>query len=314
MNNFHEYTMVKAKDFAPYIGFTEEETRSLCKKYQIDFQKVKEWYNGYNLNGTAIYNPLSVVEAVANNDFDQHWTETGTYGDIRELINMNMDGVLDSILFMLSGEKIPLNTHGCKNDMHTFANKDQVITTLVHLGYIAYDNQTQEAYIPNKEVQRVFENYAAYGYPDRFTKFAGYSQEVLISIEHENAERVAELLQIMHNEFVSSIRYHDENSLCCVIMIAMLASLKTYHKAIRKFPCGKGFADLVYLPLHKDINKPAIIMELKWNKSAETAITQIKERQYPKALEEYAGEILLVGIDYQKETKEHTCVIERCQK
>ena len=314
VNNFHEYTMVKAKDFAPYIGFTEGETRSLCEKYQVDFQKVKEWYNGYSLNGTAIYNPLSVVEAVANNDFDQHWTETGTYGDIRELINMNMDGVLDSILFMLSGEKIPLNTHGCKNDMHTFANKDQVITTLVHLGYIAYDNQTQEAYIPNKEVQRVFENYAAYGYPDRFTKFAGYSQEVLISIEHENAERVAELLQIMHNEFVSSIRYHDENSLCCVIMIAMLASLKTYHKAIRKFPCGKGFADLVYLPLHKDINKPAIIMELKWNKSAETAITQIKERQYPKALEDYAGEILLVGIDYQKETKEHTCVIERCQK
>ena len=314
VNNFHEYTMVKAKDFAPYIGFTEVETRSLCEKYQVDFQKVKEWYNGYSLNGTAIYNPLSVVEAVANNDFDQHWTETGTYGDIRELINMNMDGVLDSILFMLSGEKIPLNTHGCKNDMHTFANKDQVITTLVHLGYIAYDNQTQEAYIPNKEVQRVFENYAAYGYPDRFTKFAGYSQEVLISIEHENAERVAELLQIMHNEFVSSIRYHDENSLCCVIMIAMLASLKTYHKAIREFPCGKGFADLVYLPLHKDINKPAIIMELKWNKSAETAITQIKERQYPKALEEYAGEILLVGIDYQKETKEHTCVIERCQK
>ena len=329
VNNFHEYTMVKAKDFAPYIGFTEGETRSLCEKYQVDFQKVKEWYNGYSLNGTAIYNPLSVVEAVANNDFDQHWTETGTYSDIRELINMNMDGVLDSILLMLSGEKIPLNTHGCKNDMHTFANKDQVITTLVHLGYIAYDSQTQEAYIPNKEVQKVFEDYAtygyvaygyaaygyaAYGYPDRFTKFAGYAQEALISIEHEDAERVAEILQIMHNEFVSSIRYHDENSLCCVIMIAMLASLKTYHKAIREFPCGKGFADLVYLPLRKDTNKPAILMESKWNKSSKTAITQIKERQYPKSLEDYAGEILLVGIDYQKETKEHTCIIERYQK
>ncbi len=329
VNNFHEYTMVKAKDFAPYIGFTEEETRSLCEKYQVDFQKVKEWYNGYNLNGTAMYNPLSVVEAVANHDFDQHWTETGTYSDIRELININMDGVLDSILLMLSGEKIPLNIHGCKNDMHTFANKDQVITTLVHLGYVAYDSQTKEAYIPNKEVQKVFEDYAAYeytaddyavndqgayGYPDRFTKFTGYSQEVLHSITHKNAERVAELLQIMHNEFVSSIRYHDENSLCCVIMIAMLASLKTYHKAIREFPCGKGFADLVYLPLQKNSDKPAILMELKWNKSAETAITQIKERQYPKALEDYAGEILLVGIDYQKETKEHTCVIERCQK
>ncbi len=329
VNNFHEYTMVKAKDFAPYIGFTEEETRSLCEKYQVDFQKVKEWYNGYNLNGTAMYNPLSVVEAVANHDFDQHWTETGTYSDIRELININMDGVLDSILLMLSGEKIPLNIHGCKNDMHTFANKDQVITTLVHLGYVAYDSQTKEAYIPNKEVQKVFEDYAAYeytaddyavndqgayGYPDRFTKFTGYSQEVLHSITHKNAERVAELLQIMHNEFVSSIRYHDENSLCCVIMIAMLASLKTYHKAIREFPCGKGFADLVYLPLQKNSDKPAILMELKWNKSVETAITQIKERQYPKSLEDYAGEILLVGIDYQKETKEHTCIIEQIQK
>ncbi len=329
VNNFHEYTMVKAKDFAPYIGFTEVETRSLCEKYQVDFQKVKEWYNGYNLNGTAMYNPLSVVEAVANHDFDQHWTETGTYSDIRELININMDGVLDSILLMLSGEKIPLNTHGCKNDMHTFANKDQVITTLVHLGYVAYDSQTKEAYIPNKEVQKVFEDYAAYeytaddyavndqsayGYPDRFTKFTGYSQEVLHSITHKNAERVAELLQIMHNEFVSSIRYHDENSLCCVIMIAMLASLKTYHKAIREFPCGKGFADLVYLPLQKNSDKPAILMELKWNKSVETAITQIKERQYPKSLEDYAGEILLVGIDYQKETKEHTCIIEQIQK
>ena len=329
VNNFHEYTMVKAKDFAPYIGFTEEETRSLCEKYQVDFQKVKEWYNGYNLNGTAMYNPLSVVEAVANHDFDQHWTETGTYSDIRELININMDGVLDSILLMLSGEKIPLNIHGCKNDMHTFANKDQVITTLVHLGYVAYDSQTKEAYIPNKEVQKVFEDYAAYeytaddyavndqgayGYPDRFTKFTGYSQEVLHSITHKNAERVAELLQIMHNEFVSSIRYHDENSLCCVIMIAMLASLKTYHKAIREFPCGKGFADLVYLPLQKNSDKPAILMELKWNKSVETAITQIEERQYPKSLEDYAGEILLVGIDYQKETKEHTCIIEQIQK
>ena len=213
--------------------------------------------------------------------------------------------------------------------MHTFANKDQVITTLVHLGYVAYDSQTKEAYIPNKEVQKVFEDYAAYeytaddyavndqsayGYPDRFTKFTGYSQEVLHSITHKNAERVAELLQIMHNEFVSSIRYHDENSLCCVIMIAMLASLKTYHKAIREFPCGKGFADLVYLPLQKNSDKPAILMELKWNKSVETAITQIKERQYPKSLEDYAGEILLVGIDYQKETKEHTCIIEQIQK
>lgn len=314
VNNFKEFTMVKPKDFGQYIGFTEEETLTLCEKYQIDFLRMKEWYNGYDLNGMALYNPLSVVEAVSNNDFDQYWTETGTYEDIRGLININMDGVLDSILLMLSGERIHLNVHGCKNDMYTFANKDQVITTLVHLGYFAYDCRTQEVYIPNKEIQRVFEDYAAYGCQDRFTQFAGYSQEMLLSIQNRNQVRVGELVQLMHNEFVSSIQYNDENSLCCVVMIAMLASLRTYHKAIREFPCGKGFADLVYLPLSRNANLPVILVELKWDKGARSAIRQIKERQYPESLEDYAGEVLMVGIDYDKETKEHECVIEQYSK
>lgn len=314
VNNFKEYTMVKPKDFGPYIGFTEEETIGLCEKYHVDFLQMKEWYNGYVLNGTALYNPLSVVEAVANRDFDQYWTETGTYEDIRELININRNGVLDSILLMLSGEKLQLNIHGCKNDMHTFANKDQVITTLVHLGYFAYDCRTREAFIPNKEIQRVFEDYAAYGCHDRFTEFAAYSQEILQSVQNKDQVRVGQLIQLMHNEFVSSIRYNDENSLCCVVMIAMLASLKTYHKAIREFPCGKGFADLVYLPLAQYADLPVILVELKWDKGAQAAIAQIKERQYPKSLEEYAGEILMVGIDYDKETKEHVCLIEQYRK
>ncbi|MDE7311359.1 MAG: ATP-binding protein [Eubacterium sp.] len=314
VNNFREYTMVKPKDFGAFIGFTEEETLALCKKYQIDFQKMKEWYNGYYLNGTAVYNPLSVVEAVSNNDFDQYWTETGTYEDIRELVNINMDGLLDCILLMLSGEKISLNVHGCKNDMHTFANKDQVITTLVHLGYFAYNCRTREVYIPNKEIQRVFHDYASYGCHDRFTEFAGYSQEMLVAIQNKDQVLVGKLVQLIHNEFVSSIRYNDENSLCCVVMIAMLASLRNYHKAIREFPCGKGFADLLYLPLSKDANVPVILVELKWDKSAVAAIAQIRERQYPESLEDYAGEILLVGIDYDKDTKEHQCVIETYQK
>lgn len=198
--------------------------------------------------------------------------------------------------------------------MHTFTNKDQVLTTLIHLGYFAYDGTTQEASIPNKEIQKVFEDYASYGCYDRFTEFTGYSQEVLLSIQNADQARVGQLIQLMHNEFVSGICYNDENSLCCVVMIAMLASLRTYHKAIREFPCGKGFADLVFLPLPQNAGLPVILVELKWNKGVRAAITQIKERQYPKSLEEYAGEILMVGIDYDKATKEHTCVIEQYQK
>lgn len=225
-----------------------------------------------------------------------------------------MDGLLDSILLMLAGERIPLDVFGCRNDMRTFANKDQVITTLVHLGYFAYDNHDGTVRIPNREIQKVFEHYSAYQYTDRFTKFAGYSQEIVDAIERGEEGLVARRLELIHNEFISSLKYHDENSLSCVVIIAMLASLRTYHKSIREFPCGKGFADLVYLPREEYPGKPVIIVELKWNQSAETALTQIRERHYPESLKDYAGEILLVGISYEKKTKEHRCIIERVKK
>ncbi len=129
-----------------------------------------------------------------------------------------------------------------------------------------------------------------------------------------DSEQTANLIQNVHNDFVSSIEYNDENSLSCTIMIAFIAAFMYYHQPIREFPCGKGFADIVYLPLHNHPNRPVIVVELKWDKSAEAAISQIKERQYLESLREYSGEILLVGIDYDKKTKEHTCVIEEVKK
>lgn len=314
VNNFDEYTMLDAKDLGGEIGFVEEEVRKLCEKHGVSADEMKYWYDGYYLNGVEVYNPLSVVRAVESKRFQQYWTETGTYEDIRNLININMDGLLDSILLMLAGERIPLDVFGCRNDMHTFANKDQVITTLVHLGYFAYDNQDETARIPNREIQKVFERYSAYQYSDPFIKFAGYSQEIVDAIEHGEAGLVAKRLELIHNEFISSLKYHDENSLSCVVIIAMLASIRTYHKSIREFPCGKGFADLVYLPRAEYRNKPVILVELKWNQKVETALTQIKEKRYPESLKDYAGEIVLVGISYDKEVKEHTCIIERMKK
>lgn len=314
VNNFDEYTMIDAGDMGGEIGFVEEEVRELCEKNGVSADEMKRWYDGYHLSGVEVYNPLSVVRAVESKMFRQYWTETGTYEDIRSLIEYNFDGLKETVIQMLSGNRAPVSVYGCRNDMVTFHNKDQIITILIHLGYFAYDAELQEAYVPNKEIREIFYQYMENSQGDSLSEFLRYSKAALEAVLRADSERVAELVQKVHNDFISSIEYNDENSLNCTVMITFLASFAYYQKPIREFPCGKGFADLVYLPLPKYPQRPVIVVELKWNQSAETAIGQIKERRYPDSLKAYYGEILLVGISYEKKTKEHACVIERVEK
>ncbi len=310
VNNFVEYTMTNPMDLAQDIGFTEGEVQSLCEKFDVDFEQKKEWYNGYNLNGIAMYNPLSVVRALSAKCFQQYWTTTGTYGDIDELINKNFDGLREDIIKMLSGNSVLVEVDNGINDLQTFEDKGQVITALIHLGYCAYDADTQEAYIPNKEIHAVFYKSIKKSKNNGMMQFMELSERVLEAVMAGNGDRVASQIQNVHNDFTSSIEYNDENSLSCTIMIALISAFSYYHQPVREFPCGKGFADIVYLPLQNHANRPVIVVELKWNKSADAAIAQIRKKQYPASLIGYAGEILLVGIDYDKKTKEHTCVIE----
>ncbi len=319
VNNFMEYTMINPMDQAKDIGFTEEEVFLLCERFGVDFEQMKEWYNGYNLGGTAMYNPLSVVRAVSAKRFQQYWTVTGTYGDIDDLICKNFDGLREDIIRMLSGNRIPVEVDNGINDLQTFEDKEQVITALIHLGYCAYDEDTQEAYIPNKEIHAVFYKSVKKSKNDGMAQFMKLSEEILEAVMAGDGERTARLIQGVHNDFTSSIEYNDENSLSCTVMIALIAAFSYYHRPIREFPrdfqeeipWGKGFADIVYMPRANHPNRPVIVVELKGDKSAEAAIAQIRKKQYPESLKDYAGEMLLVGIDYDKKTKEHTCVIER---
>ena len=310
VNNFVEYTMTNPMDLAQDIGFTEGEVQILCEKFRVDFDQMKEWYNGYNLNGTAMYNPLSVVRALSGKRFQQYWTTTGTYGDIDDLISKNFDGLREDIIKMLSGNRISINVSNGKNDLQSFKNKSEVITALIHLGYFAYDADAKKAYVPNKEIQEVFYQYMEDNENDNLSRFMRVSEKILNNVMEGDAEQTAKQIQNIHNDFVSSIEYNDENSLSCTIMIALISAFTYYHQPIREFPCGKGFADIVYIPLSNNPNRPVIVVELKWNKGADAAISQIKRNQYPESLKGYAGEILLVGIDYDKKTKEHTCKIE----
>lgn len=224
VNNFVEYTMTNPMDLAQEIGFTEGEVQSLCEKFGVDFDQMKEWYNGYNLNGIAMYNPLSVVRALSAKRFQQYWTTTGTYGDIDDLINMNFDGLREDIIKMLSGNRILVEVDNGINDLQTFENKGQVITALIHLGYCAYDADTQEAYIPNKEIHAVFYQSVKNSKNDGMLRFIKLSETILENIMAGSGEQVARLMQIVHNDFTSSIEYNDENSLSCTIMIALISA------------------------------------------------------------------------------------------
>lgn len=310
VNNFREYTMTDPGDLGQYIGFTGEEVCALCEKCGVDYAQMKEWYNGYNLNGMAMYNPLSVVGALSSNKFKQYWTVTGTYGDIDDLIGRDFDGLRESVIRMLSGNRVPVEVDNGINDLQTFEDKEQVITALIHLGYCAYDEETQEAYIPNKEIHAVFYKSVKKSRNDGLSQFVGLSDKILDAIITGDGVETARLIQRIHNEFVPSIEYNDENSLSCTVMIALISAFSYYHRPIREFPAGKGFADIVYLPRDSRSSRPALVVELKWDKSADAAISQIKRRQYPESLTDYAGEILMVGIDYDKKTKEHSCKIE----
>ena len=314
VNNFDEYTMIDARDLGGDIGFVEAEVRELCERYGVSVDEMKRWYDGYDLGGVEVYNPLSVVRAVESGRFRQYWTETGTYEDIRSLIEHDFDGLKEAVIQMLSGNRIPVSVYGCRNDMYTFRDKDQIITTLIHLGYFAYDADTQEAYVPNKEIREIFYRYMENSQNDPLSSFLKYSKEALAAVLEGDQERVAGLVQKVHDDFISSIEYNDENSLSCTVMIALLASFAYYQRPVREFPCGKGFADLVYLPLPQCPQRPVIVVELKWNQSADTAIAQIREKRYPDSLKDYYGDIVLVGISYEKKAREHTCVIEYVER
>lgn len=313
LNNFDEYTMIDSGALARYIGFVEEEVQKLCIRYNKDFEEVKRWYDGYELGVYHVYNPRAVINLMLRGAFQSYWSQTGTYESIVPLINMNFDGLKTDIVAMLSGDAVPVRTSTYQNDMVTFKNKNDVMTSLIHLGYLAYDGQERKAYIPNEEIRSEFFDALEETSWNEFMDFQKLSLAVLEATLDMDADVLAELVEKVHMEYASAIQYNNENSLSSVLTIAYLSSMQYYFKPVRELPTGRGFADFVYLPKNQYAQDyPALVVELKWNKDAETAIKQIKEKKYPDAIKDYTGNILLVGINYDKKTKEHSWRIEKC--
>ncbi len=315
LNMFWEYSMTNQKSLEEYTGFTEEEVKGLCGRFGMDFTEASSWYDGYQFKKYRhVYNPKSVVEAMICGEFSNYWTITETYEALKIYIDMDFDGLQSDIVQMLGGGRVKVNMRSFQNDMKNFRTKDDVLTLLIHLGYLAYDSKEEEAFIPNKEIIGEFENaMSVSGWPE-IVRILKASDKLLEDTLNGDEGSVAEGLDRAHTEAASILTYNDENSLACAIGLAYYSARKDY-RLIRELPAGHGFADIVFLPL-PSVKKPALIVELKYNKTAHTAIQQIKDRQYTQALEGYAGEILAVGINYNRDNanKPHSCVIERMKK
>jgi len=312
LNNFDEFTMVSPSILAQYIGFTEAEVQKLSDKYHQDFDKVKKWYDGYLLKDYQVYNPRAVVSVMLKGEYKSYWSETASYEAIVPFINMNYDGLKTAIIEMLSGSSVKVNTATFKNDTVNIQSKDDVLTYMIHLGYLGYDQTEKIAFVPNEEIRQELTNAVKSKSWNEMLMFQQESETLLDATLDMDNETVAAQIEKIHNEYASVIRYHDENSLSSVLAIAYLGTMQYYFKPVREFPTGRGFADFIFIPKPEYKSAyPALVVELKWNQKVQTAIQQIKDRKYPSSISDYTGDILLVGINYDKKSKKHQCIIEK---
>jgi len=313
LNNFWEYSMVEPMNMAGFFGFTKDEVRTLAVKHQMDFSELEAWYDGYQIGDeTSVFNPNSVMMALKSRRCRSFWGSTATFNVVSGYISMNFKGLKDNIIYLLSGGRVKVNTTKFQNDLSVINSRDDVLTVLIHLGYLSFDWRRNECYVPNYEVSGELSNAVEESKWDNVVTALQQSEQLLDDTIAGDDEAVARALEAAHSDDTSILSYNDENSLACVVSLAYYYAQNDYH-IHREYASGKGFADLVMIP-RKNVDKPALIVELKKDKTAKTGIDQIKERNYPQKVADYTGDILLVAINYDTETKQHSCKIEQWEK
>ena len=316
LNNFSEYTILNPGKFAKYYGFTEDEVKTLCERYKLDFETTKFWYDGYKVGEYELYNPNSIIELINHGTYKSYWSATAAYDIVKEAINLNFEGLKDDIIKLCSGTSIRIyDIESFNTAEKNFPNKDSIYVYLVHLGYLGYNDEESTIYVPNEETRRELLHSVRDNHWPQYEGALKLSEQVVLATENKYTETVANLLAKVHEDKVPVLEYNSESALRYVVLMAYLAAEKDYLAPLNEFPTGKGFADIVYLP--KKISKkgkPALIIELKKDASAKVALEQIKERDYVSRVKEYTDNILLIGINYDSKSKQHSCIIEKYQK
>ena len=313
LNNFIEYSMVEPSRMASFFGFTKDEVRGLAERYGMDFDELEKWYDGYQMGDElSIFNPNSVMQAIYTGRCRSFWASTGAFTNVTKYINMNYDGLKDAIIEMLAGGRVKVDSTRFQNDMADVRNRDDVLTVLIHLGYLSYNWRRDECYVPNKEVEGELVNAVKENRWEHVVRSIEQSERLLDATLRGDSDYVARALAAVHQDDVSLFSYNDENFLACVVSLAYYYARNDYH-IHREYPTGSGYADLVLIP-RKNVESPALVIELKYNRDAQAAISQIKAKNYPAKIADDTGDILLVGINYDRETKQHSCQTERWHK
>lgn len=316
ISDFREYTMMQPAMFAEYVGFTGDEVAGLCEKYHISLRQMKYWYDGYSFKqAPSVYNPNSVSQAVRTGVFDSYWSKTETYEALREYIDRDEEGLQADLILMIGGGEVPVDTSTFQNDMTSIQGKDDVLSLLIHLGYLAYNFHKQSVRIPNEEIRREFVSTVRKGKHEVTSRIIRHSDQLIEDTISGNEEAVAQAIQDAHDAGtfgISPLFYNDEQALRSVVKFAYISCANDYMK-IEEMPSGHGYADIVYLPRNSS-KLPAMVIELKMDTAPEGALAQIRDRNYPKVFEDYRGEVILVGITYDHKTKKHSCRIEKRNK
>ncbi len=309
LNNFVEYSIINPSKTAKYYGFTKQEVASICEKYDMDLELMEHAYDGYIIGSEkSMFNPNSVMLAAEDGEYNSHWSKSASYTTIEHYIKNDIDGLRDKIVRMLNGEKVSISVTSFRNDMKNIETSDDVLTLLAHLGYLSYDPVFGRVMIPNTEVADEFRNSIRVCGWGSLSKAIGNSRELLNATIAGDKNYIEKALDSYHDEATSFIEFNDENSLACAIRLAYYSAQAQY-EIFREFPSGKGFADMVFVPI-KNSPYPALVVELKYDKTAQGAIAQIKAKNYHGKLQNFSKTIILLGINYDKTTKKHEVEIE----
>jgi len=316
LNGFDEYNMLAPGEYATYFGFTEDEVADIVKSpnCKVTHQELKEWYEGYKIKGVDIYNPNSVCKAVSRNECISYWSGTSSNEEFVRLINTDFEGLKEDIINLIEGEEVTFSCANFQNDMVTIKDKNDVFSLLVCLGYLGCSDTKNKyrkvAYVPNAEIKAVLMDIVREQNWYERMETIKRSENLLKAIKKLDGATVAAIIQEIHNSSaVALLDYNDEESLTYCVMTGLLWATLDDYSYHREDQAGKGRADLVYEPITR--RQPLILIEFKYDDSAEEAIKQIKEKEYFKR---YAGQyrnIILVGINYSTITKDHQCLIEK---
>lgn len=325
LNDFREYSMTQPGALGGYFGFNDQDVKSLAEKHHMSFDELKRWYDGYEMDSfdwrkpdsevhkIAIYNPNSVMTAIRERHCDNYWAKTEAFESLQKYVDFDFDNVKESLESLITGEEIRLNVLHFGNNLTDVSDNDELFTLLIHLGYLSYDRDKRSAILPNQEIREEFVEALRKSKSHKLLCELVHESDMLLKATWQmDEETVASCVENIHNSKVAPMFYNNEQALRSTIRMAYLGAIDHYIE-IQELASGKGCADIVLIP-RCNTDNPLMVIELKWDKTAKAAIDQIKDRNYPEVLQPLAGEILLVGINYDRNTKKHNCIIEKYTK